>query len=152
MPDSIRQQEVLHEPRPRPPRHCGTCGRATADGKTYCPKHVLEEPYAAGVVRQLEARDAEVREVLRRGAPGVPRDSIVLADLLVLLANLGQATADGLSFHYHAELAAAGGRVERRRVLAAYLRALERRGLVRLSHGRRGAQVVTLVLPEAASA
>ncbi|MCW8137274.1 MAG: hypothetical protein KIT58_00005, partial [Planctomycetota bacterium] len=74
-----------------------------------------------------------MREVLRRGAPAVPASSLVVEDLLAT------------------ELEAAGP--HRRRVLSSYLRALERRGLVRMSSGGpRRAQLVALVLPEARSA
>lgn len=154
MTDTVRLFDIaaLDKPGRRPTTHCW-CGEAASDGKDRCYKHVLERPYAAAIVATLEARDDEIRRTLRRGPRAIPEDSIVLDDLRALLYQLGGATIDRLSFHYHHELAAAGGRLQRRQVLHHYMTKLVRLGHARWVSGKRVRNALELLTPpEALSA
>jgi phage terminase Nu1 subunit (DNA packaging protein) len=58
------------------------CGATTREGKPYCEDHIFELPYAKKVSMLQSGIEQEIQKVLRRGARSIPRNSLVVQNIL----------------------------------------------------------------------
>jgi hypothetical protein len=110
------------------------CDRATREAKPYCTEHVRNHAYVQELVRELAAQQAEETRVRRHGARAVDLEGITAQELVGHLREHGSASIPRLA----RDLGLGP------RVVAAYVRALERREVISTRHNQRGVTVVDL--------
>jgi hypothetical protein len=140
------------EPQPRTdrttPRHCEaitgsvTCGKATREGKAYCPDHVEHNPYVAALLAQWSKKEDDDEVAKKNGAVSgqkrrytVNLDGITAQDLVAHLRTHGPRTEERLCRELHIDLF----------TLRGYIGAMRRKRMVALGHTKRGSTVVKLV-------
>jgi len=141
----IRQldTELFQPSRRRRATRCSAagCDEATREGKPFCTEHVEEHDYVQDLLATLEAQDAEIQRVARLGARAVDPEGLTACEILNTLRVHGPRTVRRLARELNHEA----------KVLEAYVKALERRGLVtKDKKGRKRRRLVHLVAADAA--
>jgi acetolactate synthase regulatory subunit len=118
-------------------RTCETprCEQTTRENKPYCSEHVEEHPYVQRIKARLEAQEAEVARVEKRGVRAVSLTGLTSREIVLQLVLHGDRTVARLArdLSLTAE------------VVTAYVRAMARRNQVVLQETRRGYTVVQLL-------
>lgn len=105
-----------------------SCSQWTQGGKSYCTDHVTEHPYVKRVIGILNAREAEMDLVRRRGPSAVDVDGYIAKEISNYLLNVG-----------HKSVA----RIARvlchdKGILEMYVRAMAKAGIVTIGVTKRG--------------
>jgi len=104
-----KRVEIAHAEIRRVTRYCEAldngreCGRTTREGKPYCPDHVGQHPYIAGLLTRIGETDDEVERVKKQGFRGVSKDSIIVDDILIKLRTEGPRTVERIARAVHIE-------------------------------------------------
>lgn len=119
------------------PTHCDQagCSQATREGKPYCSDHVEELPYVLQVQARIEAREAELAAVSKRGARAVDVHGIVAREVLCSLWIHGERSVARLARELNVEF----------ELLLLYISRLRKAKMITQTSPRRGAGQVTLV-------
>ena len=108
------------------------CVERTRDGKPFCLDHVEDHPYVRGLLAQIAEREAQDDLVSRKGPRAVELDGVTVQEILQHLELHGARTKERLVREVNLPAA----------VLHGYVRALVKRGLVKLGKTKRGSTVV----------
>ncbi|MEZ6187370.1 MAG: hypothetical protein R3F62_20455 [Planctomycetota bacterium] len=129
-PQLFKDVRVPHisERRPAPRCEAEGCQETTRNGKPFCTNHVEHLPYVADLIDTLDARDAELARVQRRGARCVDPTGITAQEILLQLKLYGGRTIARLSRDLMLE----------EDVVESYGRALAKLGAVSIGRHRRG--------------
>lgn len=119
------------------------CKNTTRESKPFCPDHVEEHPYVAGIVAELDAREEEIALVEKDGAIGVRLAGTVVDDLLRHLDEIGARTVQRLHRERMFKTNVA--------VTTIYVEAMAEAGLVTLGRTKRGSVVVHPVTSQLAN-
>ena len=118
----------ISDRRPAPRCEAAGCTETTRNGKPYCTNHVELLPYVNRLIDTLEARDAELERVAKRGPRSVDPQGITAQEILLQLKLYGGRTIARLSRDLMLE----------ENVVESYGRALAKLGCVSIGRHRRG--------------
>lgn len=123
-----------------PSRTCDVCHQPTRERKPYCSEHIMTHgDYPKSLAAVLGGVAEEIERVGKVGHKAVQLDGLVVEEILAGIAGNGRLTWLRLLKDHVAFLNNAS-----EEVCAAYLASLTKNDLVRVTHTKRGCEVVEL--------
>ncbi len=115
-------------------KQCGVCGKSTREGKPYCPDDIEYHPYVQGILRTIEKREKEIKNVEKEGQREVDINGSVAQEILSLVNVNGGRTIARLARDLNRAID----------VMTHYAKALSYAGFFVITENARGYLIVTI--------
>jgi len=114
---------------------CGICKAQTREGKSYCPEHIERMPYVSAISQEIKER-RKWRAEARCNPHEISPDGPLATEVLIYITVDGPMSIDRLARMLDVDT----------KLALSVARALRRVNKARITKGRRGAKVVSLIV------